>query len=105
MFRMPFIVTLRILRTRTGLAALAVGVALMTAAFFSLPAQASAATVRTDQTDYSPGETVIITGSGWQPGEMVSLLIHEDPTVCSDRVFYGVADDKGNFINTQLVIE
>src|SRR2546422_4528124 len=38
------------------------------------------ATVKTDRADYSPGDTVIFTGSGWKPGEGVSLMLHEDTT-------------------------
>jgi uncharacterized protein YfaS (alpha-2-macroglobulin family) len=34
-------------------------------------------TVSTDKPDYAPGETVVITGSGWQAGEIVSLTIVE----------------------------
>ncbi len=37
------------------------------------------ATVQTDKQDYYAGETVVITGSGWQPGETVKLVISEDP--------------------------
>src|SRR5438477_6112059 len=33
------------------------------------------ATVKTDRQDYAPGETVTITGSGWQPGETVTLTL------------------------------
>ncbi|HZY10562.1 MAG TPA: hypothetical protein VFF29_05350, partial [Bacteroidota bacterium] len=37
------------------------------------------ATVTTDKADYSPGDTVLVTGSGWQPGESVQLVFVEDP--------------------------
>src|SRR5205823_3734093 len=37
------------------------------------------ATVKTDLSDYAPGETVTITGSGWQPGETVTLHLQEVP--------------------------
>ena len=40
-----------------------------------------AATVTTDKPDYAPGEIVIITGSGWEPGETVTLFLHEEPIV------------------------
>jgi len=33
------------------------------------------ATVKTDKHDYAPGEVVTITGSGWQAGELVSLIL------------------------------
>ncbi|MDH3244300.1 MAG: hypothetical protein OEM26_06770, partial [Saprospiraceae bacterium] len=36
------------------------------------------ATVTTDKDDYYPGETVLITGSGWEAGEDVRLHIVSD---------------------------
>lgn len=38
------------------------------------------ATIATDQPDYAPGSTVIISGTGWQPGETVTLQVIHDPT-------------------------
>src|SRR6266540_7109251 len=37
--------------------------------------------VQTDKTDYAPGEVIIITGAGWDPGEAVTLLLHEEPMI------------------------
>jgi hypothetical protein len=39
------------------------------------------ATVKTDQSDYAPGTTVTITGSGWKPGETVTLSFLESPLI------------------------
>src|SRR5213083_821111 len=64
---------------RAGFLALASVLAL---AAFS--ADASAATVATDQPDYHPGQTVVITGSGWEPGETVDMILHEDPPLDPD---------------------
>lgn len=33
----------------------------------------------TDKDDYAPGEYVIITGTGWTPGEKVVFTFEEDP--------------------------
>src|SRR5712692_10026672 len=62
------------------------------------------ATVKTDKTDYHPGETVIITGSGWQPGEKVSLRLHEDldRPFHLDRTLTAVADGSGYIFNNQF---
>ena len=38
-----------------------------------------AQTVTTDKDDYAPGEYVIITGSGWEPGERVDFTFVETP--------------------------
>lgn len=57
-----------------------------------------AVTVTTDKPDYSPGESVIISGSGWEPGETVTFLLQEDPEMCADRELDpAVADETGSF--------
>src|SRR2546426_6298564 len=60
------------------------------------------ASVATDKADYAPGETVTFTGSGWQPGEIVSLLLHEDPTTDADRTLTATADASGNIFNSEF---
>src|SRR5262249_41871120 len=60
-----------------------------------------AATVTTDKGDYTPGETVIMTGTGWMPGETVELLIQEDPVTHGNLIFYAQADFNGDFINKE----
>ena len=54
------------------------------------------ATIKTDKNDYAPGELAVITGSGWQPDEEVTLLIQEDPAVHEDYVLKLAADSDGN---------
>src|SRR5215813_4189092 len=44
------------------------------------------AVVRTDKMSYAPGEVIIITGSGWDPGEAVTLRLHESPATHQDRL-------------------
>ena len=68
----------------------------------SVPATAQTATVTTDKDDYAPGETVIMTGTGWQPGETVQLLLQENPFTHPDRYLSAVADASGNFTNTEF---
>ncbi len=65
----------------------------------------SAATVMTDKTDYHPGEIVVITGTGWQPEETVSLNIHRDTNDPPDTLLYAVADASGNIQNSDYVVQ
>jgi|GEM_PF-2251314 len=66
------------------------------------------ATVMTDKDDYQPGNYVIITGSGWQPGETVSFHFEEEPkpaTCVNPHDLIAVADSNGNIYNNQFLIK
>lgn len=62
-------------------------------------AAAADASVTTDKTDYNPGETVVISGSGFAAGEAVTLTLHEDPARHADTTLNANADEYGNFVN------
>ncbi|MFV8324257.1 Ig-like domain-containing protein, partial [Flavobacterium sp. LS2R12] len=66
------------------------------------------ATVTTDKDDYAPGEYVIITGTGWAPGETVTLHFDETPkpaTCLLPHDMTAVADSSGNIYNNQFLIK
>ena len=58
--------------------------------------------MKTDRTDYWPGEPVTVTGSGWQPGETVTLIISEDADTHFDFTYTAVADAVGNITNAEF---
>src|SRR6266508_2472089 len=58
--------------------------------------------IQTDRSDYLPGELIIVTGSGWDPGETVTLLLHGGPTTHADRKVSVVADAFGNIFDNQF---
>ena len=64
----------------------------------------SAATVTTDQTDYHPGDTVVISGSFWQAGETVRLTLHRDNDT-ADTVLETIVDANGDFIQADYVCQ
>src|SRR5206468_4256641 len=90
------------LGTPTSLAPL-VGLVVGLLATLALPARA--ATVATDKGDYAPGQAVVITGSGWEPGETVVLVLHEDPEIDLDLQLTAVADANGDFANTDFIVD
>jgi hypothetical protein len=65
------------------------------------------ATVKTDHDDYAPGQTVTITGQGWEPGETVTLLLHEAPHAMwhEDRTLVAIADAAGRIFNNDFAPE
>jgi Bacterial Ig-like domain (group 3) len=57
----------------------------------------SGATLTTDQEDYPPFSYVYISGTGFEPGETVNMIVVElDPTQQSFEPWDVVADDNGN---------
>jgi hypothetical protein len=60
------------------------------------------ATVKTDKSDYAPGSVVTITGSGWQPGETVTLTLVESPLFDTHPVMTAIADSTGKIVNTDF---
>ena len=54
------------------------------------------ATIKTDKDDYAPGQLAVITGSGWEANEEVTLLFQEDPAVHEDYVLKVQTDSAGN---------
>src|SRR5882724_7678673 len=60
------------------------------------------ATVKTDQADYSPGSIVTITGSGWTPGETVTLSFLESPLIDTHPALTAIADSTGHIHNNQF---
>src|SRR6266568_764083 len=60
------------------------------------------ATVKTDQADYSPGSIVTITGSGWTPGETVTLSFLESPLIDTHPALIAIADSTGHIHNNKF---
>ena len=52
-------------------------------------------TIRTDKDDYAPGQRAVITGTGWEAGEVVTLRFQEDPAVHDDYLLTVTADGEG----------
>jgi hypothetical protein len=68
----------------------------------------SVATVATDKDDYAPGEYVIITGSGWEPGERVNFTFEETPkpeTCVNSHDNHAIADANGNIYYDGFLIK
>jgi hypothetical protein len=63
------------------------------------------ATVRSDQDDYTPGQTVAITGSGWQPGEQVTITLVESPNIDTHPAITATADANGTIADSSFATD
>src|SRR5439155_6000546 len=62
-------------------------------------------TVKTDKDSYFPGTPLVVSGSGWEPGETVSLVLSESPKRHSDQILTVTADGSGNISYDQWAPE
>jgi sugar lactone lactonase YvrE len=74
------------------------------ALYGSIPTTGSGPWVTTDHANYSPGQTVLITGEGWLAGEVVSLTITDDPPRRPPTFLNAFVDAEGSFSNSELLI-
>ena len=65
----------------------------------------NAATITSDKPDYHPGQIVTLTGTGWKPGELVTIVMVVDPVTHASVTLTAVADDAGNFTNHSYVVQ
>jgi MBG domain-containing protein/Kelch motif protein len=63
------------------------------------------ATVRTDQDDYTPGQTVNISGTGWKPGEQVTITLLESPNIDTHPAITVTADANGKIADSSFVTD
>src|SRR5919112_1018424 len=59
------------------------------------PPAPPAPTIQSDKEDYPPADTVILTGSGWQPGETVNINVNDDEGQTWNRNVDVIADENG----------
>src|SRR5580765_6352338 len=62
------------------------------------------ATIASDLTDYTPADTVTLTGGGWTPQETVTIVLHRDPFLHPDTVLTSVADASGTITDTSFAL-
>src|SRR5438876_1121152 len=86
------------------LGAVLVLIGLMASSQLHLAQVTAGSTVTTDKSDYVPGETVVISGSGWISGQPVSLHIDESDNDLPWDVS-ATPDAAGNFSNSEFVVQ
>jgi len=91
-------------RIAPALGAVLILVGLLASSKVDMAQSTSSPTITTDKSDYVPGETVVISGSGWTPNQAVALHIDEtDSDLPWDSS--ATADALGNISNSEFVIQ
>ncbi len=63
------------------------------------PADPFGPSISSSKADYAPGEHVVLTGAGWQPGETVSVFVEDDQNKTWFRNVDVTADLLGGFVD------
>jgi len=66
---------------------------------------ASAPTITSDKPDYHPGERVTLTGTGWAPHEVVTIIMTVEPLTHGPVTLMSMSDRYGRFANSDYVVQ
>src|SRR5256885_9814570 len=86
------------------LGAVLVLIGLMASSQLHLAQVTAGSTVTTDKSDYVPGESVVISGSGWIPSQPVALQIDQSDNDLPWNASV-IPDVAGNFTNSDFVVQ
>ncbi len=65
----------------------------------------SAPTLTSNKADYQPGDTVTLTGTGWAPRELVTLVMTVEPATHGPVTLTSMTDRNGKFTNSGYVVQ
>jgi hypothetical protein len=72
---------------------------------YEAAAHSTSVTLTSDKPDYHPGEIVTLSGSGWKPGEIVTIVMTVKPLTHDTVTLSAVADADGSFISNSYIIQ
>lgn len=61
--------------------------------------------ISTDKDDYQPGDTVHFTGSGWQPGDVLDIVLTDEPLTHDPHTWSVVVGEDGMFHDSTYVVD
>src|SRR5215217_548687 len=61
--------------------------------------------ISTDKDDYAPGDVVHFTGSGWQPGHVLDIVLTDDPLTHEPHTWMVTVGDDGTFHDHTYVVD
>jgi hypothetical protein len=61
--------------------------------------------ISTDKDDYQPGDVVQFTGIGWQPGDVLDIVLTDDPQTHDPHTWTVTVDADGTFHDSTYVVD
>src|SRR5690349_3926591 len=61
--------------------------------------------ISTDKDDYQPGDAVHFTGYGWQPGDVLDIVLTDNPETEPPHTWSVTVDDQGMFHDSTYVVD
>ena len=61
--------------------------------------------ISTDKDDYQPGDTVHFTGYGWQPGDVLDIVLTDDPLTHDPLTWTVNVGEDGMFHDSTFVVD
>ncbi len=61
--------------------------------------------ISTDKDDYQPGDVVHLTGYGWQPGDVLDIVLTDDPLTHDPHTWTVNVDEQGMFHDSTYVVD
>src|SRR5215208_4150379 len=61
--------------------------------------------ISTDKDDYQPGDVVHFTGSGWQPGDVLDIVLTDDPLTHDPHTWTVNVDADGIFQDDTYIVD
>jgi len=61
--------------------------------------------ISTDKDDYQPGDVVHFTGSGWQPGDVLDIVLTDNPLTHDPHIWSVNVDADGTFRDATYVVD
>ena len=61
--------------------------------------------ISTDKDDYQPGDVVHLTGYGWQPGDVLDIVLTDDPLTHDPHTWAVSVDEQGMFHDSTYVVD
>jgi len=61
--------------------------------------------ISTDKDDYQPGDTVHVLGTGWQPGDVLNIVLTDDPLTHDPHTWTATVAPDGTFQDSTYIVD